>query len=150
MKQLFSHGPRQIYCGPHFPGTLIDMTNDPYVTNRGRMTHHDLISRNLQMIGRASFHENVWGPRHVAAWKEPQHAEAGIVGLITAAATYADNYRRQFESQLGDDAVLGEPWADILRGVLQLLNGDLGRLDGGTVDKLVRQMLSAEGFETDG
>lgn len=143
------HGSFRMYYGKQLllRGTLIDGSKDPYVTNRGHMTHADLIKASINKAAVSSFKDNHWGQRHVAAWTEPQPAEEAIVMLIRGAAVYADNHHKRFESKLGDDGVLGDPWAEILRSVLTLLNGDLGRLDGGTVDGLVRSMLSAEGFD---
>lgn len=67
--------------------------------------------------------------------------------MVQGAATYADAHAKRYESKIGDDGVLGPAWCDILRGVLTLLNGEMGRLDGGTVDGLIRDMLQAEGFD---
>jgi hypothetical protein len=113
------------------------------------MKHKELITKSLEKASSQAFRENKWGQRHVAAWNEPQPVEAGVVGMVNAAAIYADHHRQRFESKLGDDGVLGDPWADVLRSVLVLLNGDIGRLDGGTVDGLVRSMLREEGFLDD-
>lgn len=139
----------RVYLGDKLlmEGTFIDMTNDPYVTNRGHMTHEKRIAMSLAKLNSSRPDRPDWGTRHVAAWREPQPNEAGVVGFVTAAAVYADNHRKRFESRIGDDGVLGEPWALILMSVLTLLNGDLGRLDGGTVDALVRHMLIEEGFD---
>ena len=69
--------------------------------------------------------------------------------LVGASAQYADYHQRRYESRIGDDGVLGDPWADILKSARVLLNGECGRLDCGTVDGLICEMLEAEGFDVD-
>lgn len=57
--------------------------------------------------------------------------------LITAARRYAEAYRSHFDSPVGDDGVLGDGVRDVLRGVNTLLNGPLGREDGGTCSSML-------------
>ena len=111
------------------------------------MTHADRITDMLRKTVSKAFQENKWGARHCAAWREPQGPEAGIVNMIQAAAQYADYHALRFESKIGDDGVLGDHWAEIMRAVRGLLNGECGRLDCGTVDGLILDMLKAEGIE---
>lgn len=111
------------------------------------MTHADRIEAMLRKTATRQHKDNRWGARHCAAWREPQPVEAGIVGLIQAAAVYADSHKSRFGSKVGDDGVLGDHWADILRNVRGLLNGECGRLDCGSVDGLILSMLEAEGFD---
>lgn len=108
------------------------------------MTHLERIQKMLATT--KSRGDNNWGARHCAAWREPG-VEAGVVGLVEAAATYADSHERRYGSKLGDDGVLGQHFADILKAVRGLLNGECGRLDCGTVDKLLVDMMIAEGIE---
>lgn len=109
-------------------------------------THADRIENMLKSVATKRFQENAWGARHCAAWREPQPVEAGMVRMIEGAAAYADHHARRFGSKIGDDGVLGPHWAGIVRDLLGLLNGELGRLDGGTCDGLLRSMLTAEGI----
>jgi len=113
------------------------------------MTHQHLIEKMLRDTKSKRFHENPWGIRHVATWNSPLSAEVGIVHLIEGAATYADVHRERYESKVGDDGILGPAWEAIVRSCLTMLNGELGRLDGGTLDKLLRDMLREEGIEPD-
>ena len=69
--------------------------------------------------------------------------------MIQALANYADAHQARYESPIGQDGVLGPQWEVIGTALLELLNGDLGALDGGTLDGLLRDMLHAEGFDPD-
>lgn len=110
------------------------------------LTHRDRIARINQ--GVASRAPLTWGTRHCAAYqRRPRHP---VCLLIDAAAVYADAHQRRFESRIGDDGVLGPEWAQIVRGIRGLLNGELGALDGGTLDSILCDMLDAEGLEVDG
>jgi hypothetical protein len=109
------------------------------------MTHDSLIANMLVATAGKKFQENNWGARHCAAWREPQPNEEGVVNLLKAAAVYADNHRKRFESGVGEDGFLGQHWVGIVKAVRVLLNGDCGRLDCGTLDKLILEMLEIEG-----
>lgn len=76
--------------------------------------------------------------------------EASIGGLLHAWARYADDHRAAYDSPIGHDGVLGEHWRDIGLGLRGLLNGELGWLDGGTLDAFILDTLRAEGVETEG
>jgi hypothetical protein len=62
---------------------------------------------------------------------------------------YADAHAERFGSPLAEDYVLGESWREAVRGLRGLLNGELGRLDGGTLDRAILVMYQAAGFEGD-
>lgn len=59
---------------------------------------------------------------------------------------YAEFYQSRFESKIGDDGVLGECWKDIGLGIRGLLNGELGRLDAGTLDAFILDTLREHGI----
>jgi hypothetical protein len=89
-----------------------------------------------------------WGYRHWLAFNNPRRStEVSIVNLMKATALHADNHREAYGSGIGEDGVLGDHWADIVRGIRGLLNGDCGRLDCGTLDGTLCDMLAAEGFD---
>ena len=90
-----------------------------------------------------------WRTRHVSAIVAPVKAERPIVHMLKAWLEYADTHEAAYETRIGDDYVLGPQWAAIGGAMLALLNGDLGRLDGGTLDGIIRDTLSAEGFNPD-
>ena len=74
--------------------------------------------------------------------------ESSIVGMTYALAEYADTHFRRYETKLGQDYVLGAAWEQQVKGLRQLLNGELGRLDAGSVDSILVGMLKREGFES--
>lgn len=88
-----------------------------------------------------------WQERHTAALRAPTYAEEGILSILRGWLQYADRHRLQFESGIGEDYVLGPHWADIGRGIRGLLNGELGRLDGGTLDGLIFDVLGSEDMD---
>jgi len=69
--------------------------------------------------------------------------------LALAWLMYADSHQERFESTIGDDQFLGPEWAKIGAALRELLNGELGRLDGGTLDGVLYDTLKAEGFDPD-
>lgn len=61
-----------------------------------------------------------------------------IHDMLIAARRYAKAYQREFNAPVGNDGVLGdEGMRDILRGLNTLLNGPLGRCDGGELSVLI-------------
>jgi hypothetical protein len=69
--------------------------------------------------------------------------------MLRGLARYADAHFRRFESPIGKDYFLGVYWGEALRGVRGMLNGELGRLDAGTLDATILAMYKAAGFEGD-
>ena len=113
-------------------------------------THTQRIKDMLTQTEHKDFKGSGWGKRHVSAWVMPRKAyEASIVAIVTALATYADAHREAYDAPLGEDAILGEAWANMVRSARVLLNGECGRLDCGTLDGLLLGMLEAEGLESD-
>jgi len=94
-----------------------------------------------------------WKQRHLNEWNRAKVGSHGqhvaIYHAIRGLATYADAHRSEFDSGIGGDGVLGDYWESMIRGVLGLLNGDTRNLDCGTLDKLLRDMLRAEGRDAE-
>jgi len=90
-----------------------------------------------------------WAERHLAGWRSPVGFEVALKYMVLALDQYGSEMRRQFGREVGNDGVLGPAYRDIVEAVLTLLNGDLGRLDGGTLDKLVRAIAHENGIELD-
>ncbi len=93
-----------------------------------------------------NYKSHFWGKLHCDAWyKKPPVAQ-----LIEAAANYADKHQDRFESRLGDDSFLGPAWVDTILSIRTMLNGELDGMDGGTLDKLLGDMLALEGYNYEG
>lgn len=91
-----------------------------------------------------------WSRRHFQATLNPKEgAEFAIVGLIRAWLCYADSHHASYGCGIGQDGVLGECWSKIGNEIRGLLNGDLGRLDGGTLDGILCRILTEQGFDPD-
>ena len=52
-----------------------------------------------------------------------------------------------YDTKLGDDYVIGEHWKDAANALLGLLMGELGHLDGGTIDRQIRDMAEKAGVD---
>ncbi len=91
-----------------------------------------------------------WQDRHDAAMCLPRPGfESAIVQMLNGWHQYAATHRANYESLMGDDGVLGPEWQAIGKGLLGLLNGDLGRMDGGTLDAFLRNTMAANGVDVE-
>lgn len=113
-------------------------------------SHLDLMAASVVSVQAKSFQENQWGKRHAAAWNLPRGNEVGIVNLIRAIGRYADLHENGYHSRIGDDSFGAPIWIEMIRSARQLLNFDIGRLDGGTLDSLLCNMLKLEGYDSEG
>jgi hypothetical protein len=111
--------------------------------------HSDLTAMEILRKPAKAASGSEWSRRHDRAFNEPKGQEKGIVYLMVGWATYADEYYEAFGSAIGDDYVLGKAWEEIGSALLEMLNGDLGRLDGGTLDGKIRDILEHEGSDPD-
>lgn len=89
--------------------------------------------------------------RHNAAIIRPLDNEAPIVSLIFAIEGYVSQAEDWNGCEEGEwrDYVLGAGVGTMLDGFRVLLNGDLGRLDGGTLDAWVCDIAARIGYDTD-
>lgn len=87
--------------------------------------------------------------RHYAAMANPKGTEKPIVAMLTAWEDYAEWHEDRFESSIGDDYVLGRAWTNIGMALLDLLNGDCGRLDCGHLDAQIRDRMERAGIDAD-
>jgi hypothetical protein len=77
-----------------------------------------------------------------------RHAfEEALCYMLHSLAAYAGAHVRQYGSPIAEDGVLGVAWRESLAGLRQLLNGELGQLDGGTLDHAILELYKAAGFE---
>jgi hypothetical protein len=95
-----------------------------------------------------------WKARHLTAMASteitskrlrPHHHETALVGMLKSWQTYAMAHQQMFESKIGDDGVLGPAWQEIGEAMRTLLNGELGQLDGGAMDRAILDTLEANG-----
>ncbi len=85
--------------------------------------------------------------RHVAAYNRPRAGfEAALVGMIDAVEEYARAHAETFESDVSDDGVLGASLAGAIFAIRGLLDGELGRLDGGYLWDRLTQVAKAAGW----
>ena len=77
--------------------------------------------------------------------KTNAHGRA-LMEMLVGWAKYAEAHRKQCESGIGEDGVLGAEWEAIGLSLIGLLNGETGGLDCGSIDGNVRELLKAEGF----
>lgn len=90
-----------------------------------------------------------WKQQHNRALARPKPGfEAALVNLIIGVQGYAEVCRMQ-ERPIGEDGVLGPEWQSICLSIIALLNGEIGRLDAGTVDGFIRGLLKQEGMTDD-
>jgi hypothetical protein len=92
-----------------------------------------------------------WKYRHYEAWfyggsNKREHA---IRHLIESFALLADSYAAETEGErtLGQDGYFHEHARDMIDAMLALLNFDIGRFDGGTLDRLIRKLAETAGVE---
>jgi hypothetical protein len=78
-----------------------------------------------------------WVSRHNEALATPTSNERSILSLIDAAADYAATYAVTYGQPIGNDGYAGPAWLDVCAGIRSLFSMDLGRLDGGTIDKVM-------------
>lgn len=92
-----------------------------------------------------------WKGRHRAAWQgSPDMHVRAMRELLTGLADYADAHALRFGDTIGKDYVLGAAWADAMRAVRVLLNGETGTLDCGTLDGWICDALEAETLSVEG
>ena len=111
------------------------------------MTYGEWVNNLNKKVEQKAFKENQWGKRHIKNWNHPGEIESPIVGLVEAWVTYADRHKKRYYSGIGEDGVLGDGWEKIGDGIRTLFNGELGGLDGGTLDHIMCHIFAQEGME---
>jgi hypothetical protein len=84
--------------------------------------------------------------QHNRAVIVPQGFESPVVAMFGALEHYARTHGTRFESPISEDGYLGPVWFTMARGLLDLLNGETGRLDCGTIDRAVRKLAAEHGY----
>ena len=90
-----------------------------------------------------------WQERHELAIRSPRGLEVPLVAMLKAWSLYAQQYYVQFESKIGNQAVLGPAWKSIGDSLRTLLDGETGdRLDRGTIDKFILDTMKENAVDT--
>lgn len=70
-----------------------------------------------------------------------------VSNIIAALNRYAYAYEKAYGTTIGEDAVIGdEGWLVIAKGVHRLLDGEIGHMDAGNVDHVIRMLVREAGF----
>jgi hypothetical protein len=89
-----------------------------------------------------------WQARHMSACESPAtSAERAIVSLCDGITEYLSG--QDGEDGVWIDYMLGPGLGSVLVGVRELLNGDIGRLDAGTVDSFLRDIAGRIAWDMD-
>lgn len=88
-----------------------------------------------------------WMHRHLQAWHNPKPQERALKQLIEAWADYATQHFIRYLSHIGEDSFLSRPFIATGNALIDMLNGELGRFDGGTLDALIREIATNAGVD---
>lgn len=72
--------------------------------------------------------------------------ERSLVELFSGWARYAENHEARFDAKIGEDYILGVAWTEIGQALRTLLNGEIGRLDAGTLDSFLLNTAAEHGI----
>ena len=76
-----------------------------------------------------------------------------LIRMIDAWEAYAEAHKADDDQDLGgigNDGYVGPLWQEIGKALIGLLSGEIGRLDAGTMDKVIRQVFQDHGLDEDG
>ena len=95
-----------------------------------------------------------WAKRHndavfKATFGQGKAFEYQLVKMLTSWADYARDHNERYSSLIGEDYILGEAWKQIGTNLRTLLNGELGVLDGGTLDGFIVGTMRENGIDTE-
>jgi hypothetical protein len=83
---------------------------------------------------------------HAEALRSPKPGfETAILSLYRGIAEYAEAHSKEYGSIIAQDYVIGEAREQLGQGFIGLLNGELGRFDGGTFDGQIRLLIEQGG-----
>jgi len=89
-----------------------------------------------------------WAKRHNFAIDHQKGTE-NVINILRAIEAYACEHHRQQGRTVGNDYYFGPIFEDMLSNFRQLLSGDLGRLDGATIDSAVFQLAKEHDLDLD-
>lgn len=96
-------------------------------------------------------HQQPKDPRHlILGHREASISLRGFEGsirfMIRGWAEYADAHFERYEDQLARDGVLGEAWLALGHSLLELLCGETGRFDCGSLHHQIKAKMAEAGF----
>lgn len=85
-------------------------------------------------------------------WTDPEADGDDSVWRETCDGTITEGHEleERHGGKIGDDYVLGDAWGKIGQQLLTLLNGDLGRLDGSTLNSCIHAAFRLAGLDENG
>lgn len=86
---------------------------------------------------------------HELAWKSPRGFEMHIVRMFESLSGYAKCHRDAYHTTIGNDGVLGKSWKNSLIALRELLNGETGLLDCGTIDAMIMELARSNDVDLD-
>ncbi len=111
---------------------------------------HSIAKRQLLKLARklnridppAPRHEHSWIENHISGFTDvsPMPQEAVFIHTLRALEFYLQWHLGNFGNHIGNDYVMVEGVRSILEGLETFLNGELGRLDAGTVSNLIWEL----------
>lgn len=111
--------------------------------------------KGVTWISRGRPNTGGWKTRHNLAvdrafWLSNERSqERSIVQALHAWYEYASAYVQRFGGPIGENYVIGAAWARWGLAIRELLNGDCGQLDRGTLDTIILDNLIEQGFDPD-
>lgn len=98
-----------------------------------------------------------WAQKHYRAWMQPDltttaiaRREVGLRKLLVGWSQIGETHKDMYLSDIGADAVSGEHFAKMGHAIRDMIGtADLGRYDGGTLDRLVVMIALACGVDLD-
>ena len=127
------------------------------VNDTTRRSNTSIFESSRESTRGRSFKENEWGERHAKAIDDalmfsnstPSHRQTGAGGIALMLKGWCMFADGAFDSQAIEDSFGGEYWAEIGKSLRQMLNYELGHMDGGTIDTLISEVLENEGFASE-
>jgi len=111
-------------------------------------TANEIIARHLEQIGRTS-EPRSWEREHCYAFVTPRaDGEKAIVSLIRSLAHMCDA-SAQLGINIADDDYFGDSFEALISVARGYLNFDCGRLDCGSLDRLILQIATLGGYNVD-
>ena len=102
--------------------------------------------RNLQAVTPSNSREDMIP--HFSAIADPTVDERPIVEGLGAWKVYADRYNEGHGIDIGTDSAIAPPWIAWGVALRELLVGEIGRLDPGTIDTWIGDVFKSHGLDS--